>query len=61
MALRLTRFDRIYWMTSEEDLWPVAEHLVDVPHIPLVQNGADQRFNRVDARLFAAGLVGRAD
>lgn len=57
--VNLARFDRIQWMTSEEDLWPVAEYLVDIPHIPLLANGADRRLSRIDARLFAAGKVGR--
>jgi hypothetical protein len=55
--INLARFDRIDWMTSEDDLWPIADHLVVIPHTPLLQNG--YRLNRVDARLFGAGLSGR--
>jgi len=34
----LARFDRSHrgWMTSEDDLWWIAEHLVDVPHARLL-------------------------
>ena len=32
----LTRFDRHNWMTNEKDNWFVAQHLVDVDHIPLL-------------------------
>jgi hypothetical protein len=53
----LTRFDRIDWMTAEDELWPIADHLVVIPHTPLLQNG--YRLNRVDARLFGAGLSGQ--
>ena len=30
--VNLTRFDGLNWMTSEEELWPIADHLVDIPH-----------------------------
>jgi len=56
----LTRFDRIGWMTAEDDLWVIAEHLAKIPHVALLRNGARRRIARVDDRLFAAGLVGRA-
>jgi len=55
--VNLTRFDHINWMTSEEELWPIAEHLVEIPHTPILENG--YRLNKVDARLYGAGLSGR--
>jgi hypothetical protein len=58
--VQLSRFDRIGWMTAEADLWPVSEHLASIPHVPLLRNGAGRRLARVDDRLFAAGLAGRA-
>lgn len=58
--VNLSRFDRIGWMTAETDLWPIAEYLTEIPHTALLLNGARRRMARVDARLFAAGLVGRA-
>jgi hypothetical protein len=58
--IHLARFDRIGWMTAEEDLWEVNDYLVGVPHRPLVRNAALRRFARVDNRLFAAGLAGRS-
>jgi hypothetical protein len=57
--VNLSRFDRIGWMTAEEDLWAVSEHLVAIPHTPLLSNGHGRRLSRVDARLFAAGQFGR--
>jgi hypothetical protein len=57
--VNLTRFDHIAWMTTEADLWPVAEHLVAIPHTPLLPATPRRKFARVDGRLFAAGLVGR--
>jgi len=55
----LSRFDGIGWMTAEADLWVISEHLTNIPHVPLLRNGAARRLARVDDRLFAAGLVGR--
>ena len=57
--VNLSRFDRIGWMTAEEDLWPIAEYLTQIPHTPLLCNVVGRRLARVDDRLFAAGLVGR--
>jgi hypothetical protein len=59
--VNLARFDRIGWMTAEEDLWVISEHLAKIPHVAVLRNGAGGRMARVDDRLFAAGLVGRAE
>ena len=56
----LSRFDRIGWMTAEDDLWVIAAHLAKIPHVALLWNGSRRPMARVDDRLFAAGLVGRA-
>jgi hypothetical protein len=58
--VNLSQFDRIGWMTAEDDLWVINDHLVNLPHVPLLPNGNGRRLARVDARLFAAGLTGRA-
>ena len=47
-------------MTAEEDVWTVPEYLLPIPHTPLLRSGLETRLGRVDHRLFAAGLVGRA-
>ena len=54
----LTRFDRIGWMTSETDLWPVIEHLVGLPHVPLVPPRIARGLPRKDRRSYDAGLHG---
>jgi hypothetical protein len=56
----LRRFDRIGWMTAEEDVWAIPEYLTTIHHTPLVGPRAVRRLGRVDDRLFAAGLLGRA-
>jgi len=55
----LARFDRIHWMTSEDDLWDIPNHLVKIPHTPIAAPKAVRAYSKVDRRLFAAGLVGR--
>jgi len=57
--VNLERFDAIDWMTSEEDVWPVPDHLCDVSHTALLTPAVIRSLSRVDDRLFAAGLVGR--
>ena len=58
--MSLARFDRLGWMTSEEDLWYIPEHLVGIRHYRLLTRAQESRLGPVDARMFAAGLVGRA-
>jgi hypothetical protein len=58
--VNLSKFDRIGWMIAEDDLWVINDHLVNLPHVPLLRNGNGRKLARVDARLFAAGLTGRA-
>jgi hypothetical protein len=57
--VNLTRFDAIGWMTAEDDVWPIPDHLCDVPHSRIVPPAVIRGFAAVDDRLFAAGLVGR--
>lgn len=57
--VNLARFDSIQWMTSEEDLWDIPNHLVDIPHTAIAPLAAIRGYSRVDRRLFEAGLVGR--
>ena len=57
--VNLRRFDSIHWMTAEEDLWTIPEYLLTIRHTPLLRAGLEARLGRVDARLFAAGLVGK--
>ena len=54
----LARFDRISWMTSETDLWPVIDHFVGLPHVRLVPPAIAKRLPRKDKRSFEAGLHG---
>jgi hypothetical protein len=56
--VNLRRFDRRRWMTAEEDIWFVAEHLCDIPHQPLLSRGLEKHLTRVDRRTWASEMVG---
>ena len=58
--VNLSRFDRIAWMTAEEDLWDIPYYLLDVPHITLLTPAMERRLNRMDRRLYDAGILGAA-
>ena len=59
LPINISRFDRIEWMTSPEDLWEIPEYLADVPHRWLLPGRIERRLSPVDLRMFEAGLVGR--
>ncbi len=57
--VNLARFDATGWMTSEEDVWHIPDHLCSIPHTPVLPPRIISGLGRVDERLFAAGLLGR--
>jgi len=56
--VNLARFDGLRWMTSTEDLWPIARHLEQIPHVALVPLAAARQLTRLGPQLRAAGLLG---
>jgi hypothetical protein len=56
----LKRFDRIGWMTAEEDVWAVPEFLCTIAHSKILPAGRERGLSRVDKRLFNAGRYGSA-
>ncbi len=46
--INLSRFDARGWMTAEEDVWYIADHLVEVRHIPLLSRGQISRLRNAD-------------
>lgn len=54
----MARFDARRWMTTDQPLWFVVDHLFEVPHTPLLPRGHERHLVRIDARTKAAGLVG---
>jgi hypothetical protein len=57
--VNLSRFDRLDWMTSEEDLWEIPQYLEEIPHRRLLPPAIERGLFTVDRRMFEAGLVGR--
>jgi hypothetical protein len=56
--VNLARFDSIGWMTTDQDLWVISDHLFAIAHQRLLPAGAERRLSRVDDRLFRAGQLG---
>ena len=56
--ISLARFDRIGWMTAEDDLWPITDHLAAVRHFPLIARAIERGLPRLDRRSYDAGLHG---
>ncbi len=58
--VNLARFDRSHpgWMTSDEDLWWIPEHLVGGPHTHPRAPATERSLSRADRRSLEAGLVG---
>jgi len=57
--VNLSRFDRLDWMTTEEDLWEIPEYLANIPHRRLLPERIERRLSPVDRRMFEAGLLGK--
>jgi hypothetical protein len=59
VPVNLARLDRLHWMTSEEDVWCVAEALIAARHHPLFPDKVARALPRLDRRSFEAGMHGR--
>ncbi len=57
-AVNLARFDHLNWMTTEKNIWFIAEHLCDIPHIPLLKRDLEKHLTRVDSRTVQGEMVG---
>jgi len=59
-AVDLSRFDRRHpdWMVADQDLWWVPQHLLAIPHRPLLTPAMARALVRIDRRSFRAALVG---
>jgi hypothetical protein len=56
--VNLSRFDPRNWMTSEKEIWFIAEYLCDIPHRPLLTRGSEKHLTRVDSRTWKSEMVG---
>ena len=56
--VHLGRLDPLHWMSSEEDVWCVAEALIAARHYPLFPDKIARALPRLDRRSFEAGMHG---
>lgn len=56
--VNLKRFDRIDWMTTDEDLWEICEYLCTVPHSRVMPLPLERKRRRIDTRSYHAGMHG---
>src|SRR2546423_8276033 len=56
--VNLARFDRLRWMTSDEDLWPISEHLQRIPHVALPGPASARRLTPPGPQLRPAPPLG---
>ena len=56
--VNLARFDGRQWMTSEKNVWFIADYLCEIAHTPMISRAQAKRLVRLDSRSFQAGLVG---
>ena len=56
--VNLARFDHLHWMTTEKNIWFIAEYLCEIPHRPLLKRGVEKNLSRVDPRTMQGEMVG---
>jgi hypothetical protein len=56
--VNLARFDRLHWMTTEKQIWFIAEHLCEIPHLSLLTSAMERNLTRVDQRTMQGEMVG---
>jgi hypothetical protein len=56
--VNLKRFDRVEWMTAEDDLWEIGDYLYTVSHARVLPALIERKRRMLDRRLFESGLVG---
>jgi hypothetical protein len=56
--VNLGRFDSKNWMTTEKQIWFIADYLTEIPHNSILKKGQAQRLHPVGKRSLEAGLIG---
>ncbi|MGZ3712869.1 MAG: hypothetical protein ACXVBE_13985 [Bdellovibrionota bacterium] len=57
--VNLSRFDKLGWMTREDNVWFIAEYLCDIPHTRLLTPKMERTLTPVDKRALGAGTFGK--
>lgn len=55
--VNLSRFDRLGWVTNEEDNWFIAQHLADVRHTPLLKRSQIATLRKAHPTEVQAGKI----
>ncbi|MEK7546513.1 MAG: hypothetical protein AAB554_05630 [Patescibacteria group bacterium] len=53
----LSRFDKLGWMTSEDDVWEIPEYLADVRHAPLITRAQIASLRKADPMELRVGEI----
>lgn len=59
--VNLARFDQLSWMTTDKQLWFIAEYLFTIHHHALLTPAMIRNLHRLDDRSFRAGCLDRAE
>ena len=59
--VNLARFDYLDWMTTDQQLWFIAEYLFTIRHFRLLKPRMAKSLHKLDDRSFRAGCLGRAE
>jgi hypothetical protein len=59
--VNLKRFDAQRWMTTDEQVWFIAEYVCDIRHYSLMTKAQEKKLHRLDDRLFHAECFGKAN
>jgi len=57
MPVDLSKFDHLGWMTAEEDVWYIPDHLVKVPHKKILNRAQVATLRKADKTELKAGDV----
>ncbi|MFL6546112.1 MAG: hypothetical protein ACJ8LM_13155 [Candidatus Udaeobacter sp.] len=56
--VNLARFDDRNWMTTDKQVWFIAEYLCEISHISLLTPAMEKNLTRVDRRTMSGEMVG---
>jgi len=56
--INLRQFDRIHWMTTEQEVWEIPTYLCGVKHMPIAPAAVMSKLSPMDRRLYGAGKFG---
>lgn len=59
ILFNLKAFDEFDWMTTEESLRSISEHLGEIPHYRILPEKIERKLRTVDSLLFERGIIER--